>query len=431
MNRRLLLAIAIVLLFAVGVIIWFFVYSTPNGTGATGEPINPLSLKTYPKQFQFIFKNKGEAPVQTSETEVTLQKPQVLTEIWNKPATGQVFVEKSITKEEDATSTKGTTTLQIKRLVKATSTILMFVDRTTGYIYGYNRELGKTYQISNTTIPGVYDAYIFDNGKRIILRYTDNNKNSIISMLANIPNVNENDQAEQLENISYLPSQVTSIAVNKKRTLVSYFVAGDTSASIYTISAKGFIPVTTTPFTSWSLSYSGDTLLATSKPSAYIEGQTVKIPSFESILGQRTGLMTNPSEKGIFLSSMWSSSGLKTFLSKEGNVQVLPIKTIASKCAWGLDTFLICAVPKTIPKTVEGLPDDWFQGRSLFEDSFVIIDTGTNESHPIFSFENRDKGIFDVTGISLSLKNTLVSFNKKQDATLWLLDTDLIGSDGQ
>ncbi len=141
-NRKLLFAVGFVLLFAIGVIIWFFVYAQPKPSTTLGNTTNPLLPSGISKRFQFIFNNNDE-PTSTSTTEMTFPSPQVLTEIWNKPATGQVFIVQDTVKEVDATSTKGTTTIMIKKLVTATSTILMFVDRTTGYVYAYNRELAK------------------------------------------------------------------------------------------------------------------------------------------------------------------------------------------------------------------------------------------------------------------------------------------------
>lgn len=425
-NRRLLFAIIFVLVFAIGITSWFFFYATPKPAPTLDKTADPLSLRTFPKQFQFIFNTKDELPPSDITTEVIFPKPEVLTEIWSRPATGQTFVDIGRLEEINATSTQGTTTITTKKLVYATSTILMFVDRITGYTYAYNREIGKTYQVSNTTIPGIYDAYIFNYGKNIILRYQDTTKNTIVGVLATIPKVNEKEQARPLENITYLPSQVTSVTVNKKTSEVSYLVTGDQGGSIYTITEKGVTFVTNTPFKEWTLSYGGNTLFATSKPSAYVEGQTVSIPSFEFLIGGKTGLMSNPGESGMFLSSMWSNKGLKTFLSLYGRQVILDTATLASKCAWGENNFLVCAKPKLLPKKTEGLPDDWFQGRVSFNDSFVTIDTKTAEVYPLYIFEDVKKTIFDVTNISLSRDNTLLSFTRKQNASLWLLDTKLI-----
>lgn len=429
MNRRLLFAIIFVLFFALGVIFWFFLYADKKSTPSFEGTNNPLSLSNFPKKFQFIYNNDEEGPFSESTTEVTLAKPEVLTKIWGRPTAGQTFVIQDIVKEVEATSTQGTTTITVKKLVQATSTILMFVDRITGYVYGHNRETGAIYQISNTTIPGIYDAYIFNNGKRIVLRYRDEDKNTIVGVLANIPQISEKDQAKPLEGTTYLPTQVTSVALNKKGTLLSYLVERETGASIYTVDQKGATLVANTPFREWSLSYGGDVLYATTRPSAYLEGQTVKLPSFEFVVGGKTGLMSNPGETNVFVNSMWSSRGLKTFISSNDNQTILTITTLASKCSWGRNNFLICAVPKTLHRTTEGLPDDWFQGRFSFEDSLVTIDTRKNEITPLFSFETKQQIPFDVIKISLSEENSLVAFNRKQDASLWLLDTTLIESE--
>ncbi|MCF7843976.1 hypothetical protein K9M47_03720 [Candidatus Gracilibacteria bacterium] len=428
MNRRLLFAIIAVTVFALGVIVWFFIYAQQKPATSLGETRNPLLPSGISKGFQFIF-GEEEPPISTSSTEMTFPTPEALTKIWDKPATGQTFITKSVVIEVDATSTKGTTTVMIKKLANSTSTILMFVDRITGYVYAYNRELGKIYQISNTTIPGIHDAYIFNNGKSIILRYADNDRKAIVGILANIPNVTDKGDAKPLEDTTYLPAQVTSVAINKKGTLASYLVTGDAGTSVYTVSQKGALLVAGTPFKEWSLSYGGDTLYATTKPSAYIEGQTVVIPSFEFVVGNKTGLMSNPSETGMFINSMWSSTGLKTFLSDSGNQAVLSVNTLASKCGWGQKDFLVCAVPRVLPRKTEGLPDDWFQGRFTFDDSLEIIDTKTANSYPLYSFSSSQKLKFDVTNFSISENNSLISFNRKQDASLWLLDTSLINNE--
>ncbi|MBP6948463.1 MAG: hypothetical protein KBC41_01240 [Candidatus Pacebacteria bacterium] len=428
MNRRLLFAVAFTLLFAVCVIIWFFVYATPRTETTLGKPVDPFAIKELPKKFQFL-KSEGEIPVSTSTTEMTFAKPEILTQIWNRPTTGQTFIEKSIVQEIQATTTKGTTTISIKKLIQATSTTLMFVDRITGYIYGYNRESTKIYQISNSTIPGIYDAYIFNNGKQILFRYEDTDTNTIVTELATIPSVGEKEEPKSLENRKFLPEGVTSIALNSKKTLASYLVTSNEGSSIYTIRPSTTDFIASSPHTSWKLSYSGDALFATTKPSAYVEGYTVKIPSFEFIIGNKTGLESNPSEKGTFISSMWSNTGLKTFLSLNGNQKVLDIKTLSSKCAWGQKEFLVCAVPKTLTKSVEGLPDDWFQGRFFFDDSFVTVDTITGEILPLYTFDTTEKGIFDVINISLSKDNSMVTFLRKQDYTLWLLDTNLFNAE--
>lgn len=427
MNRRLLLAISVVLVFAVGVIVWFFFFAKPNPAPSLSGTTNPLSLGDIPKQFHFIF--GGKTPESVSTTEITFPSPQVLTKIWDRPATGQTFVDQDIIREVSATTSQGTSTVVTKKLVHATTTSLLFVDRITGYIYSYSRELNKVNQVSNTTFPGVYDAYIFNNGKQIVLRYEDSEKNRIVGVLATIPSVSDKEQAKPLEATTYLPDQVTSVAVSAKKMVLSYLVTGDSGGSIYTVNQKGATRIAVSPFKEWSLFYGGETLYATSKPSAYVEGQTIKLPNFETVTGAKTGLLSVVSPSGTLLSSMWSSSGLKTFLSIGGNQTLLSSPTLATKCSWGQKEFLVCAIPKMVPASSEGLPDDWFQGRVSFDDNLFAVDGKTGATYSLYSFDNNSEGPFDIRFITISSDNTFISFNKKQGSSLWLLDTSLISGD--
>lgn len=428
MNRRLLFGIVLVLLFSIIVIIWYFLYVTPKKAPSLGLPNNPLSSNPPPRFFQFITEGEKDTESQpTSTTEVTPATLEALTQIWNKPTSGQTFVSREIFKEIDVPLKNSTST--IKKTVRATSTVLMFVDRLTGYVYGYQIDDGKLYQISNTTIPGIHDAYIFENGKRLVLRYPDPDKHTIVSIIANIPGTQPSSSPLQLEKIQYLPSQVSSLSINKKGDKLSYLVSGNDGSSIYTTSSKGPLLVASSPFREWYITYGGETLYATSKPSAYIEGSTVKLPSFEYILGEKTGLMSNPSPKGTLLNSMWSSRGLVSFISLQEKQIILSINTLASKCVWGQKEYLLCAVPKSLPKNTEGLPDDWFQGRFFFEDSLNVVDPISGTSYPLYSFTDYSEKLFDVIQPILSSDNSLISFLRKQDQSLWLLRTNLIKVD--
>ncbi len=424
-NRRILFAVGFVMFFSVIIIIWYFFYAKPIIAPTLNETNNPFPIKQLPPRFQFLNWG-GEAS--TSTTEITDPLAIPLVRIWDKPATGQTFITQNILQEVTSTSTEGTTTIQVKRTVRATSTVVLFVDRTTGYIYGYPVETGKPYQISNTILPGIYDAYFFENGKKVIMRYIDQDKNRIVGVIGTLPTVKDNEMALPLTNIQYLSSQVTSIATNEKKEKISYIVATDNGSAIYTVGEKGPVLVTSSPFKEWILSYGGDSLYVTTKPSAYINGVTLAVPSFQPEITEKTGLMSNPTSGKVILHSMWGSQGLATFLSDASGIKILNTKTLASKCSWGERKFLVCAVPRILPRVVEGLPDDWYQGRASFNDDLYIIEQTTGEKYPLYTFKD-EEGVFDITNISFSNANTYFSFNKKQDASLWMINTNLLGGD--
>ncbi len=426
-NRRLLVLVGLVLLFVVVVLVWYFFYAKPIIAPSMNTTNDPVPKRTFPPRFQFL--NWGSDTVSTSTTEVTDPLKDPLVKVWDNPTTGQTFIEDQILKEITATTTSGTSTIEIKKTIRATSTILIFVDRATGYIYGYPIETGNVFQISNTLIPGVYDAYVFNNGKRIIIRYIDQEKNTIVALIAGVPNVPETGTALPLENIKYLNAQVTSVATNLTKTEASYVVSTDTGSAIYTITqTKDPQFIATSPFREWDIAYGGETLYVTTKPAAYVEGGTFSLPLFQSEIVEKTGLMSNPGASGILLNSMWGNKGLVTFFSNRGTIQVLPFTTLASKCSWGKKTLLVCAVPKIIPKSSEGLPDDWFQGRISFDDDLNLIDVRTGEKYSFYSFSEKE-GVFDVVNITPSTMNDLFSFSNKRDRSLWLLNTNLIHAD--
>ena len=424
-NRRLLFAIGFVLLFAIVIIIWYFFYAKPLIAPTLTETNNPFPTQNTPPRFQFL--TWGQENTSTTTTEVSDPLLMPLVRVWDKPSTGQTFTVQSILKEIATTTQQGTSTTKVIKTIRATSTILLFVDRTTGYIYGYPPETGKPFQISNTLIPGIYDAYFFEKGARVMMRYIDQEKNIIVGVIAEVPSVQENEMALPLLNLKYLPSTITSIATNNKKDKISYVVTKDSGSDIYTLTSKGSTFISSSPFKEWVLSYGGETVYATTKPSAYVEGSTFSIPLFQPEVVEKTGLMSTPSFGGFILNSMWSSQGLTTFTTNNGDLRTVSFKTLASKCSWGEKKFLVCAIPRTLPKSTEGLPDDWFQGRVSFNDDFFVVDTINGESYPLYVFKEED-GVFDVTNISIAEGNDLLSFNKKQDASLWLLKTSLITS---
>lgn len=422
-NRRLLLAIGLVLLFAIVVIVWYFVYAKKVITPSLSETNNPFPTESRPPRFQFL--TWGQEDTSTTTTEISDPLSMPLVKVWDKPATGQTFITYNVLQDITVTITQGTTTSEVKKPIRATSTALIFVDRTTGYIYKYSLLTGKPFQVSNTLLPGIYDAYFYEKGTRVMMRYIDQEKNAIVGVTAEVPNVQENEMALPLQNVQYINSNITSIASNFNKEKISYVVTTDSGSNIYTLTKNGTSLLTTSSFSAWSLSYGGDTVYITTKPSAYVEGSTFSIPQPKSEVTEKTGLMSTPSFGNPILNSMWGRDGLATFITNNGDIKSTSFKTIASKCSWGEKMFLVCAVPRTIPKTKEGLPDDWFQGRVTFNDDFFVIDSSTGVPYSLYTFNTED-GLFDITNISIASGNKYLGFNKKQDASLWMLNLELI-----
>lgn len=423
MNRKLLIITGLVFLFVVVALVWYFFYAKPVVAPTLSQTNDPLPKNQLPPRYQFIGGDLGDE--QTSTTEVTQKEDDPLIRIWDKPTTGQTFITDQILREETATTTQGTSTVvEVKKMVRATTTVLLFVDRGTGYIYGYAPEDNSVFQITNTVVPGVYDAYIFNDGKRVIMRYANTENEVIVGMIATIPSFTKNGAASSLTNIEYLNSEVSSVAVDELNSKASYVVKTSSGSSVYTVESGGPVPVASSPFGEWDLSYGGQSLYATTKASSFAMGVTTRLPNFNIVIGERPGLNSKPSSSFI-LTSSWRSGSIETSLVGNNGYQNLSLKTLAFKCGWGAGDFLLCAVPKLLPKGGRDLPDAWFQGLVSFEDDLVYVDTTTLEAFPFFSFENK-YGTFDVTSLVISDNNTLISFINKKNGELWILKTKLL-----
>ena len=425
LRRVIFIFFMIAMIFAVAILIWYFFIKTPNNNTSINNPTNPFGQAGQSQKGSlFVFNNQNNN--QNAETEVIPGEERKLTKIWDKPTAGFVFVDQTILVTSTTTKmVKGTST-EVTIQQKATSTKMLFVDRTSGYVYGVNLETKKVYQISNSTIPGVYDAYFFDNGSSVIVRYLDNNGN-IVSTLSKVPNVSEESTPQPLVDTTYLLNNINSVAVSNSKKIVSYLVVNNNGSSIYSIKNNKNELVSTSPTSEFNLTYGGENLYTTSKPSAYVMGYTTNVQTAERTLGNKTGLITLPANNNDdYLGSMWSNSGLLSFIfsKKTVSTKVLGIKTIASKCAWGKTSFyVICGVPQIFPINVEGLPDDWYQGRNQFTDDVYLIGNKTNNENKIFDFSTETKDSIDLIKPDFNSNNDYLSFINKRDGNLWLLHT--------
>jgi hypothetical protein len=245
-----------------------------------------------------------------------------------------------------------------------------------------------------------------------------------------MPDVQAGRDAKPLVGLTTLPNNISSVAVSSSLTALSYVVPNDLGSSIYTITAKGTTRVADSPFSEWSLSYGGEKIYATTRASAYVEGLTVSLPSFTNLISGKTGLLSTPSQGDTILSSMWSRSGLALFSTNKGKIAVSTIKTLAPKCTPMSTSYYVCGVPKSLPLSSEGLPDDWYQGRILFDDKLVMLEAVSGEVDVIYDIDEKF-GATDITHVVITRTADLISFIRKQDGSLFLLNTNLLADESE
>ncbi|MEI6810952.1 MAG: hypothetical protein WCK60_02810 [Candidatus Nomurabacteria bacterium] len=432
-DRKLFLILTVAILFAFLVVVWYFFKASPSSNPSINNPSNPFGPEAASKPgggfiTNFVNGLSGNSKPTTDERIPASER--ILIQIWDKPTAGYNFVTREIIIEGTSTSQMGTSTVKkLSKPTKKTVEYLMFVDRITGHIYGYSNDGMSPFQITNTTIPGVYDAYITQNGTRVFMRYFDKDTNVIKTIVANIPYFIEGADPHSLTNLKSLQDNVSSFAVSESSNYFSYVVPNYYGSSIYTVDSKDVSTSFSSPLREWSLVYGGETPYITNKPSAYMEGSTFSLPKNIYNVGGKTGLISLPNKTGdLILSSMWSTSGLLDFVlsKKTGQSTTLNIKTLASKCLW-LDTVkFLCGVPSILTTGDEGLPDDWLQGVVSFSDDLFLINTNSGLSSLVFSLTNEGGSPFDITHLQVNKNITSLLFTNKQNGSMWMINLNKI-----
>jgi hypothetical protein len=442
MRRSFYIFFALILIFAIIVIVWLFFFAGGGRGGLVTPPTNPFPESGNKKGFLFLTDILKQDEPGQSETEVTLAEEQILFKLWDKPVAGYGFTDKQVLEQVASTTITGTTSVATIQQVRATSSVVLFVDRLTGYIHQYNLKTKSINQVSSTLVPGVQDALFFSNGAFVVYRVYEEKKNSVVSMLYRVPNTTETSASVSLEKIFDLPDGVVSLATNKSGKQVSFVVKTTTGGMLYVINEEkndqinpfpqskwSVVPL---PLSEWNLSYGGNILYMTPKASAYVPGYTLEAFSGKRVISNKTGLVSTPSpDENTLISSMWSTKGLVSFLfnKKQGQTIALSIKTVASKCVFQ-KTYpsALCGVPKTLPFKKEGLPDDWYQGTASFSDSLYSV-YPDGESYQIINLEREAGEIIDLEKPTTNQNDSILLFTNKVDGSLWLGNLGLLGGD--
>lgn len=442
MRRSFYIFFALILLFAIIVIIWLFFFSSSAPGRIVTEKPNPLpgsedvSIFRLPKIFGDDEKEEG------GSFEITPGEKQVLVRVWDKPVAGYSFVERQILEQVASTTVSGSTTIPAIEQVRATTSSLFFVDRMTGYVHQYDKKTGQVSQVTNTLVPGVYDALFLSNGRFVVYRSYDEKRGVVVSSLFRIPLTTLSSGPISMEKLADLPDNVVSIAVNRRGNQFAFITKTTSGGALYVSTedqANSFDPFPQSKITAiplplyeWDLAYGGNTLYMTPKASAYIPGYTIEASSGRRIVSNRTGLVSiaSPDGKQVF-STMFSQSGLVSFFTdtNTGNGGIVQMRTIASKCSFdGLSLYVLCGVPEKIPLKRLGYPDDWYQGVAQFSD-FLYRTYPDGALIEVLNLKQEAGEEIDITKPITDSRSSLFVFTNKKKGDLWAVNLDLLSGD--
>jgi hypothetical protein len=444
MSRKLSYTIIIILILAIlgGFAYFFFYLNKPAPTGSTISGQNPFT----PFGGGGVNGNGGSSAngVNGTSTSTIANNGQVyqfpkVREIWPTPIGGFI-----------ASTT-------------ASSTFVRFVDRGTGYIYDMNMASATPANISNTTVPLVYESYWNSNGMSGIFRYIKEGSDDITNFYVQlrstatattpaslVPSYAGQGTSTATTSIpvqpaqllgqtpfelrgTYFPGNIISVAVSPKGNQLFTIenVSGNGVGFISNFDGSGSKQIFSTPLTQVNAFWpTASTLMMSTRASAnsfgYLYSIKAKTGGMSEVLGGLSGLsvLPNPTAQLILYSDLSSSGNLVASLYniKTASSQDLPFVTLADKCVWSKlnPVNLFCAVPTSAPSGT--YPDDWYRGTASTIDQIIEVDTDTGNIHGVSNLSQEAKTSIDAEWLALDPSERFLYFVNKKDLSLWSVD---------
>lgn len=327
-------------------------------------------------------------------------------------------------------------------------TYVRYVSRENGNIFEVDPLSGVTTQLTNTTIPRIYEAEWGNSGNSVVLRYLvhdqlsrqDTIKTYLANLILPITQASSTSGQSSVGTLKgdFLPDNISALSVSPDGAHLFYLlpIQEGVSGSIVSIATLGTREVLRSTFSEWlpELLNSGLVVLTT-KPSANVPGFSYLYnplnKTFSRLVREKNGLTTHSEASGNRMVYSENISGntvldlydAKGFLSDDGetvHTQPLQLSTLPEKCVWsGNHIRLFCAAFSAPPKAE--IPDDWYQGALSFSDTFWTINTDTSEITFLVDPSKEKSALrsFDVFSPFVGGDEKHFFFIDKNDATLW------------
>jgi hypothetical protein len=336
-----------------------------------------------------------------------------------------------------------------------TTTIVRWIDRGTGYVYQASSNSLAITELSNTTVPMIYQSFWNRNLNAFIFQSVDDTTNEVTNfytVLSTTATISTSASSTLSTNTPYqlrgepLPSNITEIALNPEHTSVFTLALSGNSAENDNLatdnSGIGYISqfdgskkteIFSTPLTQVNVEWPADNIIALttkgfSATPGFLYFVNPKTGTFTNILANVNGLdtLTNHDASQVLYSASGGTNGLTTSVYdvKAGTTQTLAFNTLPEKCLWSSinKDDLICAVPSRVPSA--SYPEAWYQGTVAFSDSIWEINITTGEVHELADLAKLSGKQIDAENLTLDPKENFLYFINKRDLTLWSLSLD-------
>ncbi|MDE2213103.1 MAG: hypothetical protein KGJ34_01030 [Patescibacteria group bacterium] len=309
-----------------------------------------------------------------------------------------------------------------------TTTVARYITSQDGHILQLELNTpGAVPQIlSNTTIPGIEEAYWSDGGSGVIVQYLDQGTMKSAHLL--LPGAASTSPTS----INFLPDNILALAVSPNGSSVVYLLRSATGASGYLSQTNGsnIKELFSLPLSQLILSWpSPGTILAYSKAAAGVAGIAfsinAKTGSVAPVLyGLGLTVSGNPDFSYLlYRTDTGSAATLYTESTISGGSSLFPtLSTLETpfpeECVWGSSNNVYCAAP------AEATPYDyldlWHRSEASVPDSLVLLNIASSTEALVATPGTSDGGeTADMTKFSLSPDGQYLSFISKDDEALW------------
>lgn len=408
MLNKIVIVIAIIVLVIGGFFGYLYITQKDSGAGVSGVVSTVRNF--------FPFGNEADVattnPQNTNEPSATVPNvptvPQDLRQIYSFPVAGA------------------------EAFIISSSTVVRFLEKSTGNMFEAQTALDTVDRISNTTIPKIAEA-IFIQKNSVLFRYLKDDSDLIETVFGTLSTTtNATSTTTTLGEIqsTYLTPNIKEIAMSPKKDQIFYTVQSG-SGSIGTISnpdGTKKVQLFDSPIREWNISWpKTNTVTITTKASASVPGYLYFVNTttgkMERILGNVLGLttLTNSTASSTIYNQNDSvgNTHLSLFDIKTKTSTKLNTITFTEKCVWSKKNvgLLYCAVPENIPGG--SYPDAWYKGLTSFSDSLWKIDTATGQTDLLVNIKEVSGKDLDIINMSLSEKEDFLVFSNKTDLSLW------------
>jgi hypothetical protein len=321
-----------------------------------------------------------------------------------------------------------------------------YIARETGNVFEVDPQTGQVTQLTNTTIPRIYEAYWGNNGNTVVLRYLTRDtlaqKDVIKTVIANLVlPINYSSSTDTMGSLvtnvtDFLQDNISAVSVSADGTKLFYLlpIPEGVSGTIVTLSTKVAHEVFRNTFSEWlpQLLNNGNVVLTT-KPSANIPGfaylYDATNKTLSRIVREKDGLTTLSTATGARILygeniagntalSMYDAKGFALDQGETTHTAQLQLVTLPEKCAWSHNNVRIyCGAFTSTPHAQ--IPDDWYQGVLNFSDTFWTVNTDQSDLVFLADPQKEIQQNFDVFMPFVGADENYFFFINKNDATLW------------